>query len=241
MSERNKLSPPPTAEMDDAGHAVAKGLIGVVPVAGSALAEIFSLIVAPPLEKRRDAWLRALASAVNELRATKGVSIAKLQQDERFVSLVLNATQVALRNHHKLKLDYIRQAVISGFHLIGDFADDETHTFVRLIDDLSPNQLRFAANIKGYGALDGHIASVFFAGDPHVHVKDADVDWIAAHLERELLSRGLYEKFGKEWNAPYQVTEFGYRFMIFLRGEETTQDREWMDEQRRVRAQNHAS
>ena len=232
------VTPPPAPSMDDAAHAAAKGLLGAVPVAGSALAEIFALIVAPPLEKRRDAWLKALAGAVSELQSTKGVSVAELQHDERFISVVLNATQVALRNHHKLKLDCLRQAVISSLGLVGDFADDEAHTFIRLIDDLSPNQLRFAANVKGYSALDGHIAGVFFAGGDHqVKVNDTEVDWIAVPLERELISRGLYEKYGKAWNDPYQVTEFGYRFMIFLRGNETAQDREWMDEQRRLRRQ----
>jgi hypothetical protein len=54
--------------MDDAAHALAKGVIGAVPVGASAVAEMFALIVAPPLEKRRDEWLKALGKAVNELQ-----------------------------------------------------------------------------------------------------------------------------------------------------------------------------
>lgn len=233
MSDR-KISHPPPANLDDAGHALAKGLIGAIPLAGAPAAEIFALIFAPPLEKRRDIWLGELAKAVNELQRTKGVELADLQNDERFISLVLNATQVALRNHHKLKLDYLRQAIVSGHSIDGNFAEDEVHLFVRLIDELSPGQLRFAANVKAYGALEGHVAGVFFAGEP-VTFNTQDADWIAAPLERELISRGLYERAGDERTTPYKLSEFGYRFMLFLRGEETRDDKEWMDEQRAQR------
>lgn len=229
MSDGQKhVPPPPSASMDDAAHAVAKGVIGAVPVAGAGLAEMFALIVAPPLEKRRDQWLKAVARAVNELHASKGVSVEDLQNNERFVSLVLNATQVALRNHHKTKLEYLRNAIVSGHGLNGAVSDDEAHVFVRLIDDLSPNQLRFAANVKAYGALAGHVGAIIFPNDSD------DVNWLAVPLEQELISRGLYSRPEGEPTAPYRLTEFGYRFMIFIRGRESVEDREWMKKRRQL-------
>jgi hypothetical protein len=145
----------------------------------------------------------------------------------------LNTTQVALRNHHKLKWEYLRQAIVSGCGIAGEISDDEAHTFGRLIDDLSLNQLRFAANVKAYGALDGHVGSIIFAGESGATVNDAEVDWLAVPLEKELISKGLYGRPEGELTAPYRVTEFGYRFMMFLRGHETSEDREWVEQKRR--------
>jgi hypothetical protein len=39
----------------DAAHALAKGVISAVPIAGSIGAEFFSLVISPPMEKRRAA------------------------------------------------------------------------------------------------------------------------------------------------------------------------------------------
>ena len=197
---------------------------------------MFALIVGPPLEKRRDQWLKTVAHAINELQFSKGVSVEDLQNSERFISLVLNATQVALRNHHKTKLEYLRNAIVSGHGLSGNVSDDEAHAFVRLIDDLSPNQLRFAANVKAYGALQGHVGSIIFPSDSDVTVNGPDVDWLAVPLEQELISRGLYSRPEGEPTAPYRLTEFGYRFMIFIRGRESVEDREWMEQRRRLEA-----
>ncbi|HVY05807.1 MAG TPA: hypothetical protein VHB46_07505 [Burkholderiales bacterium] len=229
-----KISLPPAANLDDAGHALAKGLIGAIPIVGSPAAEIFTLIFAPSLEKRRDVWLGELAKAVYELQSKHGLDIKRLQSDDQFVSLVLNATQVALRNHHALKLSFLRQAIVSGFSLGDSFADDEAHLFVRLIDELSPRQLKFVANVRAYSALDGHVAGVFLAGES-INFDTKEADWIAAPLEKELISRGLYEINGQQGSGRMCLSELGYRFMIFLSGEESHQDREWMNEQRRFR------
>lgn len=83
---QHRVPPPPSANMDDAAHAVAKGVVGAIPVAGAGLAEMFALIVGPPLEKRRDQWLKTVAHAINELQVSKGVSVEDLQNSERFIS-----------------------------------------------------------------------------------------------------------------------------------------------------------
>ena len=116
--------------MEDVAHSAAKGLIGLIP-AGSVVTEILAQFFAPPLEKRRDEWLKKIAEVLAELQRDRGVPVEKLGEDQAFVTLVLQATQVALRNHHQKKLDSLRNAISRGYG--PDVNDDELHLFIRLI------------------------------------------------------------------------------------------------------------
>jgi hypothetical protein len=146
--EEADLREKPRRSAGDVGHALAKGLVGAVPIAGSTAAELFALIVAPPLEKRRERWLEEVASAVQELREKiKDLTPEKLSQDDRFVTTLLHATQVALRTHQKEKLDALRNAV--GNSAVGNTPEEDLRSlFLNFIEEFTPTHLRILKLIQ---------------------------------------------------------------------------------------------
>lgn len=47
----------PKKSAGDIIHATVKAVISAIPIAGAPAAEIFALVVAPPLERRREEWV----------------------------------------------------------------------------------------------------------------------------------------------------------------------------------------
>ena len=48
----------PNKSIGDTAHAIAKAGISAIPVIGGPAAELFQYVVQPPLEKRREKWMR---------------------------------------------------------------------------------------------------------------------------------------------------------------------------------------
>jgi len=99
----------------DYAHAGVKAGLSTAPFLGGPLAEFFSVVVAPPLEKRRSEWLIEIFSRLKMLEEkVEGFKIESLAQNEVFISTLLYATQVAMRTHQREKLVSLRNAVINS-------------------------------------------------------------------------------------------------------------------------------
>lgn len=146
-AEAGGLGPLPSQTKGEVAQALVKAAVSVVPVAGGPLAELVGLVLQPAIGRRRDVWLGQLETAIEELQKRPDApSIEELSNNEVFVSVVLNATQAALRTHQTEKLEALRAAVMNSAL---PMAPDE-HTqlmFVRFIDELMPLHLR----ILSYG------------------------------------------------------------------------------------------
>ena len=59
MDEQEK----PKKSTDDAVRAIVKAGISAIPIAGAPAAEIFSLVVTPPHERRRDEWIESIGKS----------------------------------------------------------------------------------------------------------------------------------------------------------------------------------
>lgn len=112
-SGKNDLKPPKPSAVD-AGHAIVKGLISAIPALGGPAAELFGLVIAPPLEKRRNEWMNAIAQKITDLeRKQAGFKIEDLAGNQLFLTVVMQSTVAALRNHQKEKLDALQNAVVN--------------------------------------------------------------------------------------------------------------------------------
>jgi len=99
----------------DYAHAGVRAGLSTAPFLGGPLAEFFSVVVAPPLEKRRTAWLVEIFSRLKMLEEkVEGFKIENLAQNEVFISTLLYATQAAMRTHQDEKLAALRNAVINS-------------------------------------------------------------------------------------------------------------------------------
>jgi hypothetical protein len=143
----------PERSRGDAGHALAKAVLSVVPVVGGPAAELFQFVVQPPLEKRREAWMRDVGEKLHELEA-KGLDLTKLQENDQFISAVMHASQAALRTHKAEKLAALRNAVLN---IAQGLAPDEVrqHLLLSFIDQLSESHLRILKTFHAPAAPPG--------------------------------------------------------------------------------------
>ena len=122
-------------------HSAAKAALGAVPVAGATLQEVFASTWLPPLEKRRNAWMQSITERMLRLETENRLKFEDLQQDEAFVTLMLNAGAAAVRTHEDEKLNALRNAVLNAACAEQPDRNVELQ-FVSLVDQLSGWHLR---------------------------------------------------------------------------------------------------
>ena len=97
----------------DVAHSLVKGGLGTIPVIGSLATEIFSLIVTPPLEKRRAAWMNEIADKLKGLEEKNVVNFDELSNNEQFIDVVLQATTLAIKTSEREKIKAFQNAVLN--------------------------------------------------------------------------------------------------------------------------------
>lgn len=140
---------PPERTKGDTLHAVVKSIVSVVPTAGGPISVMLETLFAPPLERRREKWFKQLGEVVSHLeQCVADLTPEKLSQNEIFVTVALQATQIALRNHHEEKLSALRGAV---FHSALPNGPDEQLQlmFLQFVDELTPTHLTMLALFNG--------------------------------------------------------------------------------------------
>ena len=119
----------------DVVHALAKAGLSIIPVVGGPAVELFQLLVQPPLEKRRSDWMNMVGEKLEQLEK-EGLKLEDLQDDEQFISAVMNATQAALRTHITAKREALCNAVLNI--AIGQSPDETVqHLLLSFIDDFT--------------------------------------------------------------------------------------------------------
>src|SRR4030042_1026429 len=122
----------------DITHAVAKAGISGIPIIGGPAAEIFSLIIVPPLSKRRDRWIESIAEDLKKLEEkVSGFKIEELSENDAFITAVTHSSQVAIRNHHDEKFEALRNAVLNAA-LPNAPEEDLQLMFLEFVDTLTP-------------------------------------------------------------------------------------------------------
>ena len=102
-----------TKSAGDLIHAAARAAIGMIPLAGAPATELLNLIVTPPLEKRRSAWMQDIGERLQELEKTESLDLESLRENPEFIDTVITATRVALTTSQQEKLDALRNAVLN--------------------------------------------------------------------------------------------------------------------------------
>lgn len=187
MSHESKLTPPKIG-LADHGHATVRSVLGTIPFAGQAAVEIFNALLTPPIKKRRNQWMESVASAIEELQMRDSTLVERLQQDETFQSILLQASWAAVRNHQVEKLAALRTAIQNA-------AVDSNETqllFVRYIDELTPTHLVVMSFFVTHQKDVAHIASYTDLHACFVNTSGNDVEKMFFKLVCEDLNqRGL--------------------------------------------------
>lgn len=138
----------------DIGHTITKAGLSAIPVIGGPAAELLSAIISPPLSKRRDKWIESIAQGLQKLEhRMENFKIENLSQNDMFITTAMHATQAAIRNHQKEKLEALRNAVLNAA-LPNAPEEDIQLMFLNFVDRLTTWHLRilkFLDNPKTWG------------------------------------------------------------------------------------------
>lgn len=156
----NQLSPP-EADNKDITRDFIESLIGEIP-GGSVGTFVFSQIIPPAYEKRLSEWREIVSTTLGEVISFQQTLIDNLRENEAFITIIIQATQLALRNHQKEKIKVLKNAVINSA-LGVNISEDLQLRFLHFIDELTPSHIRVLdmihsdssrlQNIKGYEEL----------------------------------------------------------------------------------------
>lgn len=141
-------TPPKDKSIVDAAHEIGKTILSVVPAAGGPLVALFETIFTAPLNKRRQAWLEELASVISDIQdKLSDITPEKLAANEMFITAALQASQIAIRNHKKEKIDALKNALFNSVQPKAP-SEDIQLIFLKLIDDLTPWHLRLLSMLN---------------------------------------------------------------------------------------------
>lgn len=99
---------------DDIAYGVAKAVLGSIPVVGATASELLQLLVTPPLEKRRNEWMIEVGEKLKQLEQKEELDLIKLANNDVFIDVVLQTTQVALRTSEKEKIQYFKNVILNS-------------------------------------------------------------------------------------------------------------------------------
>ena len=197
---KKKIEKFPEKEKHELVHKSAKALISIVPGVGGPINEFFNNVIASPLEKRKNKWLNNLAEIVNELQdKMNDFSIENLAENELFLTTILQATDIAMKNHKEEKLEMLK-SVIQNTALDNTPEEDIQMIFMNYIDELTP----------------WHIKLLKYFQDPSKWGKKNNIqypDWISASPSDGLEAtfpelkgkREIYDKLIYDLNNNYRL------------------------------------
>lgn len=170
----------------DAAHALAKAGLSAIPIVGGPAVELFQYVVQPPLEKRRAEWMQSVGERLESLES-KGLDLASLQVNEQFISVVMEASQSALRTHNSAKLEALRNAVINV--AIGHGPEETVqHLLLGYVDELTEMHFR--------------ILKVFHSPEVPTELSVGGLDSVLTHNIPSLRpQRDLYDQFWRDLYA----------------------------------------
>jgi len=121
----------------DIAYSIGKGIIESIPIAGAAASELLGMIIAPPLEKRRAAWMQDIGERLQAVEEEGRVDLSTLSENEQFIDVVLQATTLALKTSQQEKLAAFKNIITNTAKGV---APDETKSqiFLSLVDAFTP-------------------------------------------------------------------------------------------------------
>lgn len=217
----------------DIAHSLVKGGFGAIPIIGSLAAEIFGLVVTPPLDKRRAEWMNEVTEKLKELENKKVIDFEELQSNEQFIDVVLQATSYALKTSEKEKIRAFRNAILNTAtgdspnktvsQIFLNQLDRFTVWHIKILNFIdSPRQWfkRFDKIPPNY--MSGSISSVLEEAYPELKNQDALVEIIW----NDLLTAGFHKTSGLnsmmigDGVLSDRTTDLGKEFIAFITKED---------------------
>ena len=132
----DEIEPFPQPKLRDRVRVGMDAGLAAIPYAGGSLQVLVEAVIVPSITKRRESWFVALGEIVAKLQQG-GFDIARLADDEAFVTALGDASRIAMGTHLAEKLDLLKNCLL---HMA---VDDNRDDFLDLrlfgfVDELAP-------------------------------------------------------------------------------------------------------
>ena len=210
----------PKKSSGDYAHTVVKAGLSCVPVIGGPAVELFQNVIQPPLEKRRNEWMRQVGEKLQDIEK-QGQKLEDLQNNEVFISAVMHASQLALRTHEKEKLDALRNAVLNIAKGQGP-EEAIQHIYLDFVDALTELHLRilkvFQAPLPPEGISIGGLSNVLEYNIPDLKGRRDlyDLLWKDLHSRGLVRTDSLHATTSGTGLRQKQTSKFGDEFINFI-------------------------
>lgn len=217
----------PEKSKGDTAYEVARGVISAIPSVGGSLSILFENIFTSPLDKRKKEWFQSLADAIDELtNKVNTITHESLSENEIFISVAMQATQIALRNHQQEKLDALKNAVKNSASQIS-IDENKALMFTRIIDEMTPLHLlilkflnnpglieqklqnRTSSNMKTYYGDNMNIFKEYY---PELNSSRGIIDYIV----KELYTKGFLHNDRALHSLDKMTSGFADEFLAFI-------------------------
>ncbi len=137
MAKINKdLIDPAVEPASEKVHRAARAAIAAVPALGGTLVETFNSLIEPPMAKRKTEWMVDVTNAINELYDKGILTEQDLQENEKFFTTLVHASNTAIRSHDADKLKALRNAVLNSA-LPDAPSDTMQQLFLNIVDSFT--------------------------------------------------------------------------------------------------------
>jgi hypothetical protein len=217
-------------DISDYAHTGVGAVLSAIPLVGGSVSELFNLVIAPPLEKRREQWLLRIYTSLIELEnKVDNFKVENLVKNELFISVIMQATQLALRNHQAEKLVALHNAVINTASNIS-IEETEQLLFLKIVDDLSVWHLKvlhYFGNPNQWFIDNGKQKPDLYMGSPSHALLDAfgelqGKDAFTNMIIRDLYNNGLFSSdsinvlMSESGIFASRTTDFGNGFLRYI-------------------------
>jgi hypothetical protein len=214
----------------DFAHALIKAGISQIPIIGAPAAEIFKLIITPPIEKRRDDWIESIGNGLKQLAEKyKDFSIESLSQNESFVTTLIHASEEAIKNHQNEKKEALKNAVLNAA-LVNAPNQDFQLIFLDHIDSFTAwhlTILKFIDDPKEWVHQNNVVLPIYMMGSIGQIIEDVFPALKGKHefydiLWKSLFSNGLittdstHGSMTREGMFSSRTTDTGKQFIRFI-------------------------
>jgi len=154
-NDNGKINPPIESAYDKIDRIVRSGFL-IIPGVGSTAGEIFNSIITPPIELRKQEWMKEVSNALNALYEKKLIDLAELQSNEEFITILIQASSVALKSHQKEKIEALINAIKHSISPEPPPFSLQT-VFISIIDKMSEWHFRFLfffESLNGAACMD---------------------------------------------------------------------------------------
>ena len=194
-------------------------LASAFPGLGGPASQLVSMVLALPLERRRAAWLNDVAESLAKLEQTvEEFTVEALVEDEEFVTAMMTATLMALRNHDADKLAALRNAVVNvALHREPDA--ELQSIFLTFVDNLTPLHMQLLAIFRDKPDTRAKFSDRIPVSEDHVrailpHLPPNTYDLLCLDLEnRKLVVDSRELVMGA---IPGNLTALGHKFLEFI-------------------------